>query len=297
MSSPESRRIRKSIHKESGDDSTPIEEQRRGWRDYAESLPIHPAVTTSEETIECIPCLWLEPSDSPFTTTVLYFHGGGLVDGSIITHRSFLSKLAAVSGCRFLLPEFRLMPEHPFPAALEDMLTIYRELLTSKRILPERISFGGDSAGSALAFATIMKARDCDLPLPDSAFSISGCFDLTLSSPSIDQLESLDPGHSRAAMQNWIDRFIDHDLADPFLSPIFGDTTNFPSTLLIAGEHEIWRDDSFRMAEKLKSTGSQASVKTWPEMWHVWPMYDSLPEADEAITHISKFLKASQLQP
>lgn len=292
MPSPVSQAIRSRITRETGPNPAPLAEQRQAWIDYAETLPLHPDVETHDETIGGVPCLWLTPRRPRPNATILYLHGGGLVDGAILTHREFVSRIVALTGHKALLIGYRLLPDNVFPAPLEDALAVYRALVSENRISPASVAFGGDSSGAGLAIAALMQLARRGEPMPACAFSISGTFDLTLSGESMTSRDSVDPCLSRAALESWIRHFEGLDLADERLSPLFGDPCGLPPVLLQVGDHEVWLDDSKRLAAKIECSGGSVQLSIWEDMWHVWPLYPELPEAGEAIEEIGRFIDA-----
>ena len=290
MPSAESITIRNSIHKETGASNAPLSEQRRAWIDYAATQSLHPDVELREERISGIPCLRLTRSFSPKDIIILYIHGGGLVDGCIATHREFVSRLVAITGYKAIIVEYRLAPEYPFPAALDDILSVYDELTSSRQINEKHIVLGGDSSGGGLALSALAKLVKEQKSLPLCAFTISGVFDMTLSGESMKSRNDIDPCLSHEALKTWTLYFNNIDLADESISPLFGSLKNMPPILLQVGDHEVWLDDSRRIKEKIDAANGEAELRVWDAMWHVSPMYSTLPEASEAIKEIGAFI-------
>ena len=292
MPSPLSTEMRKSIHKETAPNPQPIQEQRKLWLDFAQTVALAPGTILKEELIGGVQCLWVSGSKTNDDTSfILYLHGGGLVDGAILTHREFASRLSGTTGLPVLLVEYRLAPEYPFPAALDDALTVYRELIGSRSVDPGSIIFGGDSSGGGLVVSAMCRLRDQGTRLPKCAFTVSGVFDMTLSGESMKTRDALDPCLSYAALKGWIRYFEDEPgLDDPLLSPLLGNLHGLPPMLIQVGEHEVWYDDSARLATRIKASGGSVTLSVWDSMWHVWPMYNGLPEATEAIEEIRDFI-------
>lgn len=289
--SPESLLIRFHIRKETAPSEVPLSVQRQEWIEYAETLPLHAEVDVQEDTIAGVRCLWLCRRAYRSDTTILYLHGGGLVDGAIVTHREFVSRLVGTTGHRALMVEYRLMPEHRFPAALDDVLAVYHALESVHGIRPKGIVLGGDSSGGGLAVAAMMRLSADGREMPACAFTISGSFDLTLASESMTGRDHDDPCLSYAALQGWLRYFEGFDLTTGELSPLHGDARGLPPILLQVGDHEVWRDDSTRMAAKIRDAGGVAELSIWAGMWHVWPMWSKLPEAHGAIEEIGEFIR------
>ncbi|MBN2233641.1 MAG: alpha/beta hydrolase [Opitutales bacterium] len=286
--SKESKTIRQHIHKETGENEAPLEDQRKAWIDYAKTQTIDSRVSMSKETIANVPCLWITRSESPKSPTIVYLHGGGLVDGAIVTHREFVSRLVAESGYGALMVGYRLAPEHRFPASLEDVVAVCDAFPIDRQYI-----LGGDSSGAGLAVAATAELRNKNKRLPVCVFTISGVFDMTLSGESMVSRNNLDPCLSFKALTGWTKHFTDYDLSDPRISPLFGAVTGFPPVLLQVGDHEVWLDDSIRLKEKIHSSGGKAELRIWDSMWHVWHMYSDLPEALEAIKEIGDFIDKS----
>ena len=187
--------------------------------------------------------------------------------------------------------DYRLAPEHPFPAALEDAVAAYRWLLADGAD-SRRIAVMGDSAGGNLAFAMLLKARDEGLPLPAAAVGLSPWLDLALASPSFRLNAEADPILNADEAPKFVEYYLaGADPRMPYASPLYGDPAGLPPTLLQVGSDEILRDDSVRMAEKLRAAGCHVELEVWPRMPHVWHLFAPvLPEARRAIERIGTFL-------
>jgi epsilon-lactone hydrolase len=223
---------------------------------------------------------------------ILYLHGGGYVMGSPPQYRDFIWRIARAASARVVCPYYRLAPEHPFPAALDDAVTAYSWLL-AQGVEPRRLVIMGDSAGGGLALATLLRVRDEGLPLPAAAIALSPWTDLALTGDSMRSNFSADLTlrYERAAC------FARHylggaDPRHPYASPLYGDPAGLPPTLIQVGSDEILRDDSVRMAEKLRAAGSPVEIEVWPRMFHVWQLYARvLPEGRRAIRRIGAFVQ------
>lgn len=290
MPSDQSNAIRQHIQKEVAASDLSLTDQRNAWIEHAKTLPLRPDIVLSEEEIAGVRCLWLSRADSPKGSTIVYLHGGGYVDGSILTHREFVSRLVAITGHRALMVEYRLAPEHRFPAALDDVINVYSAVCSSGRLDPAGTALGGDSSGGGLTLSTMMQLAREKKKLPACAFTISGVFDMTLSGETMDSRNKVDPCLSYEALKAWTSYFDGQDLSSPDISPLFGEACGLPPVLLQVGDHEVWLDDSRRMALSLIECGGTADLRIWDSMWHVWPMYPDLPEAREAIEEIGEFI-------
>lgn len=281
--------IRKTIVKDQLRLDVPIAKKRREWEEAALSIPLQPGVDLETESIEGVPCLWVREENSLEDYVVVYMHGGGLVEGSATTSREFASRLTKTLRIPVLLVDYRLAPEYPFPAALNDVKVVYRSLLS--RYSPEQIIFGGDSNGSGLALASLVSLRDEGEKLPASLFAISPVVDLSFSGESMTTRAALDPFTSEEALKYCAELYTQGgDVLNPLVSPLFADLSAMPSALIQVGDHEILLSDSVRLAKKLEREGSKVSLKIWNELWHVWHYHPALPEAQQAIDEIRDFL-------
>ncbi len=223
---------------------------------------------------------------------VLYFHGGGYAFGSEPLVRDFTWRLGAATGIGVLYFDYRLAPENPFPAAVEDAAKVYRWL--AKRMDPSRIVFVGDSAGGGLVFATLHKMRDEGHALPRAAVAISPWTDLALTGSSLRTNARADPMMDVRNLPAFAAHYLGGaDPRHPYASPIYGDPSGLPPVLIQVGSDEILRDDAVRMAEKLRAAGGDVKLEEWPRMPHVWHHYARLiPEGRRAIERIGHFVQA-----
>jgi epsilon-lactone hydrolase len=222
---------------------------------------------------------------------VLHFHGGGYVIGTAPLYRDFTWRIGAAARASVLYFDYRLAPEHPFPAALDDAVMVYRWL--AARVDPRRIAFVGDSAGGGLMLGTLYRLRDEGLPLPAAAVAISPWTDLALTGPSLRSNAKADPMMDVTRIPAIADCYLaGADARQPYASPLYGDGSGLPPTLIQVGSDEILRDDSVRMAERLRATGCDAEIEIWPRMPHAWHLYARiLPEGREAIERAGRFVQ------
>ena len=238
-----------------------------------------------------IPCEWVLPEKDIPTQVVFYLHGGGYTTKMPVLHRNFLHRLAQASKAQFLMVDYRLAPEHPFPAALEDALVAYDWLL-HQNWAPEQILIAGDSAGGGLAIATLLALRDMGRPLPEGAIFISPWTDLTGSGESITRLKDLD---AMLSWQNLQESALDYagvePLTHPWISPLFADFHSLPDCLILVGGREILMDDSTRLAQRMLEDGVDTEIIIEPYMGHVYPANaPTIPEARRAIEQIADFI-------
>lgn len=233
---------------------------------------------------------WIRPEACPEDTAILYFHGGGYVLGDVKQHRGITAKFARASGLKALLFEYRLAPEHPHPAALEDSRQAYGWLL-NQGYDPARIVFMGDSAGGGLMLATLLALKDEEKPLPAAGVALSPWADLTCSGQSYASNASLclSPPLAWAACRDHYAK--GQDLTHPHISPLFGDLSGLPPLLLYAGEHETLRDDSIAFARKAKDAGVDVTLHVGESMCHCYPACAPIfPEATAALREIGDFI-------
>jgi acetyl esterase/lipase len=233
--------------------------------------------------------LWLGRGDD---RVVLYFHGGGYVFGSPRTHAAMLARLARHGGLRAVLPEYRLAPEAPFPAAVEDARTAWAALL-ARGTAPGRVVIGGDSAGGGLALALLGDLLERGAPLPAGVFAFSPLTDLGFSGASFAAnaaAEVLLPAARAAEMAALY--LQGADPLDPMASPLFADFTGAPPVLLMAGDTEILLDDTRRMADRMRRQGVAVCEQIARDLPHVWPLFwRYLPEGDAALRTVAAWIR------
>ncbi len=233
-----------------------------------------------------VPCVWIVPQ-SPSDRVLLYLHGGGFVFGLTAPHLHLGAYLAQQMGLRVLMVDYRLAPQHPFPAALDDCATAYRWLLR-QGVAAQEIAVAGDSAGGNLTLTLLMMLRDRGDPLPAAAACLSPVTDL-----SQDKVQPgyRDPLLSPKAMRLYSSSYVGgHDPRDPLVSPVFGQWRGLPPLLIHAGEEEILRADAVRAAALAEAAGVEVRLEIYPRMWHVWQLYLALPQAVQSLADITQFL-------
>jgi epsilon-lactone hydrolase len=226
------------------------------------------------------------------TRTLLYLHGGGYCVGSPRTHRGLAAHIARAAGATTYVPDYRLAPEHPHPAALDDALAAYRWLL-AQGVNPVQIILGGDSAGGGLALATAVALRDAQLPLPGALVLISPWTDLTLSGDSARSHARRDPMLSHAIGALWARLYLDSYPPDhPACSPLFANLAGLPPMLIQVGSEEILLSDSQRLEQRARTVGAAARLSLYEGMWHDFQAHAGLlRESDRAIAEIGDFVK------
>jgi acetyl esterase/lipase len=235
---------------------------------------------------------WIVPADAPRDMAILYFHGGGFRIGSVASHRELIAQIANASGYRVLAINYRLSPEHRFPAALDDSLTGYRYLL-DQGLKPENIAFAGDSAGGNLVLATMLTLRARGEPLPAAGFLMSPWTDLAATGASYESRAKADPIHQRAMILALARNYLgeEGDPTDPLASPLYADLAGLPPLLIQAGDRETVLDDSTILAAAARAAGVDVKLEVWDHMIHVFQMFPEIPQAREAIASAAKFLR------
>jgi epsilon-lactone hydrolase len=294
MASPELHKL-VSMLRTAGISTDPtIEEIRAGWEKFAASFVPAADLTFKPVSARGVPAEWVTAPDSDSNRVVLYFHGGGYTIGSIASYRSYTGRLARATQSRLLSVGYRLAPEHPFPAALDDAVASYHWLL-DQGISPSRIAVVGDSAGGGLALATVIAIRDGGAPIPAAIVAIGPVTDLAKEGASMRERAHLDPIVTYESSLAHARRYVgaQGDLKHPLASPLYADLRGLPPVLIMVGTHEALFDDSTRFAAKAEAAGVEAQLDIWEEMIHVWPFFaDILPEGREAIGKIGDYIKA-----
>ncbi len=249
--------------------------------------------TISEKIAACgPPAEWLRRADSDHGAVLLYLHGGGYSIGSIDSHRDLLCRLCAASGASVMAVDYRLAPEHPFPAQLEDAMAAYRWLLDRGHD-PARIVIGGESAGGGLTLSTLISARDAGLPLPAAAFVLSPWVDLESRGMTFATNERYDFVHRRT-LDVYARRFVGRgDRRNPLAAPIHADLAGLPPLLIHAGGAESLLDDALHLARRARAAGVHVDLDVWPDMIHAWHIFGFLDEAREAVGRIGDFVRAA----
>ncbi len=277
--------------------SNSIAQMRQNLDRLGQRLKPPKTVGIERTWVEGLQSDWLTPAAASDGTAVdarlLYLHGGGYICGSFASHRGLVGNLAQACGVRTLMPEYRLAPEYPFPAALEDSLRVYRHLLDDG-VAPHRLVLGGESAGGGLAIATLLALKDEGLPLPAAAFVLSPWTDLAATGESL---------HTRARQDPWFEPegvavaaafYIgDESNTNPLISPLYGDLSGLPPLLIHVGDYEILRDDSTRLAEKALAAGVDVTLRVWEGMWHVFQsLAGRVPEARESVDEVGAWVQS-----
>ncbi len=241
-----------------------------------------------------LPAMWVLPKGCVKDRALLCSHGGGYVVGSIYTHRKLFGHIAKAVGCRALIVDYRLAPENPHPAPVNDMVSAYRWLLEHEGLRPEHIAFTGDSAGGALALTTIAAAREQGLPLPAATMPLSPWAAADTSGETYETNKDRDALVTRDTTTGLGNLFIGEggDIHDPLANPLYTNYTGYPPIYIQAGEAEALLDDSRRIARKAKEAGVDVRFDIFPDMQHVFEfLAGNAPEADEAIGRMAAWVR------
>lgn len=270
-----------------------IAERRAQYERAERFFPTPPDVKVELVTAPKRPAEWLTPPGVRTDAVVLYLHGGGYVIGSPRSHRHLAAAIARAAGTRALLLDYRLAPEHPFPAALEDAVAAYQWLLRTG-IAERRIVVAGDSAGGGLTMATLLALRDRGLPAPAAAVCISPWVDLTNGAASYKTKASVDPIVTVDGITQLAQAYIGTgDPKQPLVSPLYADLRGLPPLLIHVGSDEVLLDDALGLASRARTAAVDVTLREWPQMIHVWHWFlHMLDEADQAIAEIGAFVKA-----
>jgi acetyl esterase/lipase len=270
-----------------------VNEQRRLLRELLSAQPLPADVTVTAGALGGVPTAEITVDGIEPRNVVLYFHGGVYVMGEAALAADLASQIGRRAQARAISVDYRLAPEHPFPAAVDDALAAYEGLLDDG-IAPSSIVFAGESAGGGLAVATLVNARDHGLPLPAAALVMSPMTDLTLAGASMETRRDDDPLLSPEALQARIaDYTAGQDAALGLISPLFADLTGLPPLIIQAGTHEVLLDDALRLAERAAGADVEVTLDITPGVPHVFQAYHPiLDEAAAALDRAGQFLSA-----
>ena len=263
-----------------------VSEQRRLLRELVSAQPLPPDVTVTAAALGRIPTAQITTSGTEPRHVILYFHGGVYVLGDAASAAGLAAQIGRRTRATVISVDYRLAPEHPYPAAVDDALAAYQALLDGGTA-PSDIAFAGESAGGGLAVATLVNARDHGLPLPAAAYLMSPYADLTLTGTTMDTKHAADPLLSRDNLQARVpDYTAGHDPALPLISPVFADLSGLPPLIIQAGTHEVLLDDAIRLARQAATADVAVTLDITPGVPHVFQAY--APILDEAATALDR---------
>jgi monoterpene epsilon-lactone hydrolase len=267
-------------------------EQSRAKMDQIDRLPRPRQVDYVDTTVGGIPAIVATPTATPPVRHLLYIHGGAYVTGSPRSHIAMAAALAKRASATATVIDYRLAPEHKFPAAIDDCVAAYRALLDD--VAPEMITIAGDSAGGGATLATACRLRDAADPLPGALYVMSPWTDLSGTGESVTTRQSVDPMLDGTRLVDAAREYTgDTPLDDPGVSPLFADLSGLPPMLIQTGMDEILLSDSIRLAERARDAGVDVTLDLADDMWHVYQAFARfMPEAKEALVRAAAFMRA-----
>jgi epsilon-lactone hydrolase len=281
--------------KRSNHPNVTIQERRREIAAYERRVPRPPRrFEMAQRKLSGVPAMRVSKRDAETDRHILFLHGGGYVTGSPALYRHILWRFAAAARARVAAIDYRLAPEHPFPAALDDAVAGWQGLL-AEGADPRRCAVMGDSAGGGLALALLLRLRDMSAPLPGAAVAISPWTDLAMTGTSLGRNATSDPMENPDDVPFLARCYLgEADPMTPYASPLYGNPRGLPPTLIQVGGDEILLDDSVRMAQRMQAAGCKVELEVWPRMPHVWHAFAPImPEARRAIARIGAFVLAA----
>ena len=251
-------------------------ERRKRLDDVGSVWPVADDVKVATVDVNGLPGEWSIVPGSDLSRVLMFFHGGGYCSGSIVSHRRLVTEAGRAAGVRTLAIAYRLAPEHPFPAAYDDVLTAWR-FLRDQNIPAAHIAIGGDSAGAGLTLALIGRLRDAQEKLPGCAWLISPWTDLTMSSPALSSRDAVDPLIHKEYLIELADAYLPAgmDRKDPRVSPLYADLKGFPPVIIQVGSAETLLDDATRFAAVAGAADVRVTLEIWPQMIHAWPLWNA----------------------
>jgi monoterpene epsilon-lactone hydrolase len=270
-------------------DYAPIK-YRKGMDFFTSFLRQPRHVKYESEMVEHMDALWIRPDNIDNDSVILYLHGGGYGMGSIKSHKKLAARIARSAKTQCLIIEYRLAPEHPFPAALDDSIIAYKWLL-KRGFKPEKIAMGGDSAGGGLTVATLVKAKMDGLPQPLAAFCMSPWLDLSASHPEIDSYQKNDPFIDGESVKIWGKRYAGEDIRNPLASPLHANLDGLAPILIQIGTSEILLFENRSFYQRSLKADIEIQFEEYKDMVHVFQTFGGfLPQADKAIESIGRFI-------
>ena len=289
------------LKREAWTEQTSVSRFREDCEKYAQRSKLPEGIKIRPSTVAGLRAEWILPAHGAPSAAnpaqdgkdrmIFYIHGGGFISGSCSDHRAFVAKFVSGAGVPALQFEYRLAPEHPYPAAIEDSLAAYLGLL-AEGLSASRIVIAGESAGAGLTLALLLVLRDRGLPLPAAAVALSALADFKFTGESHRLKAKVcvsPPGMNAVCGKYYVG---EHDPSLPYISPLYGDLHGLPSLLIYVGDDETLRDDSIRVAEKARAAGVEVTLKVGEGMVHCYPLLpDFIPESKEAMGRICDFIR------
>ncbi len=256
------------------------------------ALKMPEGVELAKVSVGNVPGVWISAADThDDAPVILYLHGGGYALGSVVTHRELMARIALSSTARVLGIDYRLAPENPFPAGLEDVLQAYRWLL-AQGVSPNRLFIVGDSAGGGLAVAALLRLRGCCDPLPAGAILMSPWADLTSSSDTVISRAEHDPMVGPDGLRLMANAYASGRLDEAEVSPALADLGGLPPLLIQVGDAEVLLGDAMTLAKNAETAGVPVDLEVWDRMIHVFQAFPQLPEAKQALDRMAEWMSA-----
>ncbi len=268
-------------------------ERRARIEEVGSVWPVADDVVLEQADCDGVRCEWSLAPGSDASRVLIYFHGGGYCSGSIVSHRRMVTEAGRAARMRTLAVDYRLAPEHPYPAAHEDALAVWR-FLQAQGIAAKEIAVGGDSAGGNLTIALINRLRAAGEDMPACAWLASPWTDLTMSGGTMITRDAVDPLIHKGYLLELAQAYAPppRDRADPLISPLFADLRGFPPVLIQVGSAETLLSDSTRFAEAAGSADVDVTLEIWPHMIHAWPMWNArLKAGRDALAQAGAFMQ------
>ncbi|MBU0712226.1 alpha/beta hydrolase [bacterium] len=267
-----------------------LSEQRKRLEHFAETFKVSKRVQIESTRINQISAEWITPDNCPSNTIIMYMHGGAYCAGSLNTHRAFLGRLAMACKCKVFNIEYRLAPEYPYPAALNDVFAVYNYLM--KTFPANKIVFAGDSAGGGLAVALAMRSRDDKIALPAACILMAPWVDLSCDNATYQSVGKKDVLLNRKRLKRNARIYAGpEDIRHSYISPVYGNLSGLPPVLIQVGTHDMLLGEAQVLSERLESAGTAVSLEVWPKMMHGWQVLGNLiPESRQAIQKIAEFI-------
>lgn len=268
-----------------------VEEQRAGINAMAAMNPLPADVQSTKVDASGVPAEWISAPGADAKRVVLYLHGGGYVIGSIDSHRELVARISRSSGARGLAIDYRMAPEYPFPAAVDDAVAAYRWLL-GQGIAASGIALAGDSAGGGLTIATLVALKQAGEPMPAAAVCFSPWVDLEGIGESMTARDALDPIVHKEGLAAMAAMYLDGtDPRTPLAAPLYADLSGLPPLLIQVGTAETLFDDSTRIVARARAAGVDVTLEEWDDLFHVFQAFAMLPEAREATDKAGAFIR------
>ena len=276
-------------------DTTSIVEKREAWEAAARAVPLLGGITIEEYNFNGVRCVMHTGSDvQDSDQLILYIHGGGLVEGSTETAREWCSRLAQAALYPVLAVDYSLAPEHPFPIAINEVVSVCESVLEDSRF--SLMGIGADSTGAVLALSALIKLRDKKRCLPSSCFFLSPSLDLSFSGNSTTENLKNDSLVSLNVLEHYAQLYCANaNVASPEISPLFADLHGLPPILIHVDESELLLDDAVRLQEKVHEVAGDVELVTTRGLWHVWPTWGDFPESRLATKQIAEHIRLNRL--